>query len=677
MSGRDADVRHQHEPYVGHDSYQVHDKAFFFGRDEEAAHLVAHVSASPYTLLHARSGTGKTSLLNARLIPELEQRGWTAVRATPGDDPLASLASGCLAALLVPPPCEAAALRRAVEALELDGRSRTIDQLVAAFKVRETDDPRWARPLIAPVESPDGRAVVMPAFCRLLRSSIHVERLGAHLALSGGCLVPGLDRLSGDVSVRWLLDALESPAMAAAYAQVHARANERTGSIRGLLAHLFTLWRQVHPAGPDLGLVLILDQFEELFTRFVADDTGMRAAREGEHSFRLRRRLCKELDALYTQPLTMPDPDPPGAPPRLLPLRWIVSMRSEYIAQLDEMPRLGRELQQSQYRLRLLEREQAEDAITSPAEPFGYGYTPRCVEGILQTLAIEGEYYEPSHIQIVCRRLWADFGIKRAGRPGAARLITEHDVPPAGVTGILRGTVRKLLDELDEDEPAAALDILAALLTTEWTRNVVERKQLLHAPFRDPATRADLLAKMIQRNLVREELARGGLFVEITHEFLVEPIRAELATHAGYAALREALRSLERFLNRDFREGAHAVLPPAELEYLHQQARVIHWPDWAAELMLRSAVRHAPAGEMVRCWARRVDEGSPTADADPGVELAVGRTLALWQLRTLDPRTHTSLDHDGREALLRSWLRKAGPEERTALAHFVRELTHA
>lgn len=60
-------------PYVGPRPFEITDQERFFGRDREANELLSMVFAHPVVLLYAQSGAGKTSLLNARLIPMLEE----------------------------------------------------------------------------------------------------------------------------------------------------------------------------------------------------------------------------------------------------------------------------------------------------------------------------------------------------------------------------------------------------------------------------------------------------------------------------------------------------------------------------------------------------------------------------------------------------------------------------
>jgi hypothetical protein len=64
-----------HKPYVGPRPFGHDEKDIFFGRDREARDLCSLVVAHPLVLLYADSGAGKSSLLNAGLIPLLEARG--------------------------------------------------------------------------------------------------------------------------------------------------------------------------------------------------------------------------------------------------------------------------------------------------------------------------------------------------------------------------------------------------------------------------------------------------------------------------------------------------------------------------------------------------------------------------------------------------------------------------
>jgi WD40 repeat protein/tetratricopeptide (TPR) repeat protein len=62
------------EPFVGPRPFEQRDTFRFFGRDREAGELVSLVLSHPAVLLYAQSGAGKTSLINAQLIPRLHDQ---------------------------------------------------------------------------------------------------------------------------------------------------------------------------------------------------------------------------------------------------------------------------------------------------------------------------------------------------------------------------------------------------------------------------------------------------------------------------------------------------------------------------------------------------------------------------------------------------------------------------
>ncbi|MEO6967318.1 MAG: hypothetical protein ABI132_02525 [Rhodanobacteraceae bacterium] len=66
-------------PWLGLDSYSEETRAYFHGRDEEAAELARRVQRKLLTVLFGQSGLGKTSLLRAGLVPRLRGEGFCPV----------------------------------------------------------------------------------------------------------------------------------------------------------------------------------------------------------------------------------------------------------------------------------------------------------------------------------------------------------------------------------------------------------------------------------------------------------------------------------------------------------------------------------------------------------------------------------------------------------------------
>jgi hypothetical protein len=65
-----VDVEH---PWLGLESFGESTRSYFFGRDAEATEILQRLRAHPLVILYGRSGLGKTSLLRARLVPDLEK----------------------------------------------------------------------------------------------------------------------------------------------------------------------------------------------------------------------------------------------------------------------------------------------------------------------------------------------------------------------------------------------------------------------------------------------------------------------------------------------------------------------------------------------------------------------------------------------------------------------------
>ena len=63
-------------PYVGPRTFARADSGMFFGREQEARDLLARVISERLLLFYAQSGAGKSSLINTRLAPGLEDEGF-------------------------------------------------------------------------------------------------------------------------------------------------------------------------------------------------------------------------------------------------------------------------------------------------------------------------------------------------------------------------------------------------------------------------------------------------------------------------------------------------------------------------------------------------------------------------------------------------------------------------
>jgi hypothetical protein len=77
-------------PYKFLDSYALGDRSRFFGRAPETNILVADIVTARLVVLFAKTGTGKTSLINAGARPVLHDRGYETFYVRVEEDPIAS-----------------------------------------------------------------------------------------------------------------------------------------------------------------------------------------------------------------------------------------------------------------------------------------------------------------------------------------------------------------------------------------------------------------------------------------------------------------------------------------------------------------------------------------------------------------------------------------------------------
>jgi Novel STAND NTPase 1 len=429
-------------PYPGPQPFERTDRTLFFGRDREKRELVSLVLAHPVVLLYARSGAGKTSLLNAGVVPDLEgEEGFEvlpSLRIRPAADD--------------PPPPEVA------------------------------------------------NAYVYAVLTNLVRD------LGADL-----------DDLRPRLASMSFTDFLAE--------REQARNTENFFAPR----------------------VLVFDQFEELFTVY-------------PEFWAQREAFVRQLVGMFEH----------ENEEVLGPLRIVLALREDHLAELAPYARLMPDGFRIRRRLELLDRTAALEAVTEPMRNTGRSFAPRVAETLVDDLLkqriekrprpdaaaarvwrrrppsgtvaeiIPGEFVEPVLLQVVCRSLWN-------------RL-------PAGVTEItaehLRegGSVDQALRQLYDDAVQTALKVVraGAVSRSDTSRGTItavlrairvsegQLRARVEAEFITPLGTRDtrwqgpsatagipnIAVEALERErLLRAESARGGRYVELTHDSLIEPIR--------------------------------------------------------------------------------------------------------------------------------------------------------
>jgi CHAT domain-containing protein/tetratricopeptide (TPR) repeat protein len=372
------------DPYVGPRPFEKGDRRIFFARYREANELLSLVTAHPAVLLYARSGAGKSSLLNAGLIPLLEEDGFQVLPT--------------------------ARVHLAVSA----GSDPTTLANVFAYSI----------------------------------------------LLSLGAQDPH----------RPLEEHLARPAVAG-YEE------------------------------PQLPRVVIIDQFEELFTAF-------------PERWRDRQALFEQLGGALAQDSR---------------LRLVLAMREDYIAELDPYVSALPEKLRTRFRLEPLRESGALEAVTGPLRnrprQFATGVAESLVTSLLAVKSasgerVRGEFVEPVQLQVVCRKLW------RSLEGTASPAITHEDV-------LRFGDVDQALAEFYEQvvRDTSAKHGLKEGFLRRWFEQVLitplqTRGSVFQGRDATGGVPNSVVADLEREHLITGERRGRARWYELTHDRLIEPIRA-------------------------------------------------------------------------------------------------------------------------------------------------------
>ena len=119
-------------PYKGLRPFAEADVRDFHGRDGLTDELVAAVAQSRFVMVVGPSGSGKSSLVQAGLVPRLRVAGARVAVMTPGEHPAAQLGTALLAVAVHPPPFNSQAALTAVAGEASSPLVLVVDQMEEA-----------------------------------------------------------------------------------------------------------------------------------------------------------------------------------------------------------------------------------------------------------------------------------------------------------------------------------------------------------------------------------------------------------------------------------------------------------------------------------------------------------------------------------------------------------------
>ena len=249
-------------------------------------------------------------------------------------------------------------------------------------------------------------------------------------------------------------------------------------------------------------IVLIFDQFEEILT---VDPLAL----DAKHEF------FAQVGKLLQGPHV-----------------WaLFALREDYLAPLDPYAEQVPTHLKNRFRLDLLGREAAQEAISRSVEEGGRRFAPEAVGKLVNDLATmqvqrpdgtfesqTGPYVEPLHLQVACRGLWERL-------PANRQTINLDDIQSFG-------DVTQALAEYYEKEVAgiAGGDARVERALREWVGGKLItpdgiRGQVLKGAGESEGLDNGLIGRLVDTHVVRGEQRAGATWYELSHDRLIEPVR--------------------------------------------------------------------------------------------------------------------------------------------------------
>lgn len=267
--------------------------------------------------------------------------------------------------------------------------------------------------------------------------------------------------------------------------------------------------------------LLILDQFEDIFTRYPYDEEG-------------KTKFFATLGGAVER-----DPN----------LRVLIAMRDEYLGELDHYRRFMPGRFQARLRLELLQKTEAIEAICRTAE-HANSAARLCRDDVVNLVDnlskvvdsstseqenrhfVSGAYVEPLFLQLACRDAWAGVVAAHA-RFTSSRKASEECLPLAHqatredldqvLERFYRTVLSEVVEQTGEDEYKLRVFFQDGLISTNGLRNLVSQEQAHDGWGVNP----DCLKLLARKHLARPQKRNQIDYIELAHDRLIEPVRQD------------------------------------------------------------------------------------------------------------------------------------------------------
>ncbi|MBY8842307.1 hypothetical protein [Streptomyces sp. SP2-10] len=649
-------------PYRGLAPYRREDARWFFGRERSTNTLVAQLRAAERSggliMLVGASGAGKSSLLNAGLVPAVRGGALNTGAGAGRNGPPADGADQARQEWQQERDPEQAAGTAAAGRPPRILPAQTPQQAHGAHPSPPPHPAHPARPAQTgqsprspqqPGGLPDSSASPGPSRLPGPAQPAAPPAADSPAEPAGPVLqlVPGADPLGE------LVRRVPGLAAVAAEAREAERKASRNPALPGgdapqvtrAVREAFTAWAG-HADAPDGRPVVIVDQFEEAFT-LCADEAD-------------RRTFIQFLHAACTPPAGS------GGP---APVRVVLGIRADFFEQCLAYPELADALQHRHMVLGPLTSTELREAVTGPAKAVGLELEPGLAELIVREVSADGPRgaHDAGVLPLLSHALLATWQRRKAGK-----LTLAGYRAAGGIQGAVAATAERAWSGLDPAARTAARLLLLRLVRlgedTQATRRRGTRRQLAEESA-DPGKTEESLEALVRARLVTLDSDT----VEITHEALLHAwprLRHWIDEGRGDHLLRQRLEEdgrswedsgrdssllyrgsrLEQARNWA-RSAGDTYLTRSAVEFLAASVRLRKRSVWLSRAAVAALVVLAvlAAGTAVIAWKQRDDavfeqvlaEADRVQHTDPS--LAAQLDLVAHQLRPGDKGTYSRL----------------------------------